>query len=109
MPVGQAAQVAFDQIKMIPESQSIHEILPRSPITHEESFSLPNFAVSSNYEGLFDAVDQAGNLSPCSIEDIFNQSSLEHYRNFDDTWSPVQSPNITNNGFARAQQMSLDA
>lgn len=48
-----------------------------------------DFAVTNNYEGLFQAVEMAGVQSSDSIEDLFNQSSLEHYSTFDDEWPDI--------------------
>jgi len=51
-----------------------------------------DFALNNNYEGLFDAVELAGVHSSDSVNDLFGQTSLEHYTNFDDTWSDIQDP-----------------
>jgi len=51
-----------------------------------------DFALDNNYEGLFEAVELAGVHSSDSVDDLFSQASLEHYSNFDDTWSGIQDP-----------------
>lgn len=87
----------------------------QSPITHGTNFGdgmlaaansnqqpLPDylsqdFAMSNNYEGLFEAVELMGVQSSDSVEDLFNQTHLEHYSTFDDSWPGTQSPAASNN------------
>lgn len=70
---------------------SIQNFTDPSPNGHENHYFEQDFAVTNNYEGLFNAVELAGIESSDSVEDLFSNASLDHYATFDDTWIPAEN------------------
>lgn len=60
-----------------------------SPIEQEASYLAQDFAITNNYEGLFNAVELAGIESSDNVEDLFSNASLDNYTTFDDHWLPL--------------------
>lgn len=63
------------------------------PIGQHQEFAFNNL---STYEDLFDAVELAGVRSSDAVEDLFSQTSLEHYSTFDDHWPSITTPENDN-------------
>lgn len=69
----------------------VHDFTNTSPNGHELHYLEQDFAITNNYEGLFNAVELAGVESSDSVEDLFSNASLDHYATFDDTWLPSET------------------
>lgn len=70
-----------------------------------------DFALTNNYEGLFDAVDQAGAGVPSSdsVDDLFSSAHLEHHSTFDDPWPNFERPQLAATGICSGINQGLSS
>lgn len=72
----------------------------RSPASQ---YLTQDFALSNNYDGLFDAVELVGLHTSDSMNDFFGRDSSEHYSNSEDTWPELEGPSGVTNTMYRLQ------
>lgn len=64
----------------------VPSLMRSSPTSPTPAYLQQDFAMTNNYEGLFNAVQLAGVESSDAVEDLFSHASLSSYNTFDDTW-----------------------